>query len=88
MGSRGSAATGTSPVTGIAQRNAGVRATASVATEALAGVARGLGAGDRTPSVRTVIPSPSNPTTTVPSRSVLSTRAPEAARRSSVDLAG
>ena len=40
------------------------------------------------PSVRTVISSASNPTTTVPSRSVRRTRAPAAASRSSVALAG
>ena len=80
---------GTSPVTGIAHRNAGALATvASVAVVALAGAARGVAAGERAPSVRTVIPPSSKPTTTDPSRSVRSTRAPDAARRSSVALAG
>jgi hypothetical protein len=53
----------------------------------LAGAADGVTV-TRAPSVRTLIPPDSNPTTTVPSRSVRRTRAPEAARRSSVALAG
>jgi len=48
----------------------------------------GEAAAGRPPSVRTVIPVVSNPTTTVPSRSVRRTLAPEAASRSRVDLAG
>ena len=40
------------------------------------------------PSVRTVMSPASKPTTTVPSRSVRRTRAPAAASRSSVALAG
>lgn len=59
----------------------------TVGTAALDG-AVGIAAADRPPSARTVIAVASNPTTTVPSRSVRSTRAPEAARRSRVDLAG
>ncbi len=80
---------GASPVTGIAHRNADVRAiVASVAVVAWAGVARGVAPGERAPSVRTVNPPASKPTTTEPSRSVRSTRAPDAARRSSVAFAG
>lgn len=45
-------------------------------------------AAPRRGSVRTVIPAASNPTVTVPSRSVRSTRAPTAASRSSVERAG
>ena len=53
----------------------------------LGGSRRGVALG-RAPSVRTVIPAASKPTTTVPSRSVRRTRAPDAASRSSVALAG
>jgi hypothetical protein len=78
-----------SPVTGIAHRNAGARATAArVATVAFVGVARGVAPEERAPSVRTVMPPASKPTTTEPSRSVRSTRAPDAERRSSVAFAG
>lgn len=80
-------ATGTSAVTGIAQRNAGVRATFEPGIVARAAVARGVGTA-RPPSVVTVIPAVSKPTTTDPSRSVRSTRAPDVASRSSVALAG
>ena len=86
-GSGGAGATGTTAVTGIAQRKRGVPATAPVGRAALAAVGRGVGVG-RPPSLRTVIVSDWNPTTTDPSRSVLRTRAPDAASRSSVALAG
>jgi hypothetical protein len=53
-------------VTGIAQRNAGARASVAVEPDALARVARGVGV-PRAPSVRTVIALASKPTTTDPS---------------------
>ena len=74
-------------MTGIAHRKAGVRATGLLGTAALAAEACGVGIA-RPPSVRTVIAAASNPTTTDPSRSVRRTRAPAAASRSSVALAG
>jgi hypothetical protein len=81
---------GTRPVTGIAHRNAA--AGAALATDVADAVAatgvREAAATGRAPSARTVIPVASNPTTTVPSRSVRRTRAPEAARRSRVAFAG
>lgn len=69
----------------MAQRKAVGAATASAATRV---VDRGRAIAARPPSARTVIPDGSKPTTTVPSRSVLRTRAPAAARRSRVALAG
>ncbi|MBA3235466.1 MAG: hypothetical protein H0T59_05670 [Chloroflexi bacterium] len=90
-------------MTGTAHRNAGQRvparpADASDAREASgrAGETRAAG-GDpdgatvrtgRGPSTRTVIPAASNPTTTVPSWSVRSTRALAAVSRSIVALVG
>lgn len=70
-------------VTGIAQRYAAARLfpPLTVAVRALAAATRG-------PSVRTVIPDPSKPTTTVPSRSVRSIRAPTATSRSIVAFDG
>lgn len=85
------------PVTGIAHRNAGpgdvvcAFARAAIAgrgTDAGVVGAVGIAAADRPPSAHTVIPAASNPTTTVPSRSVLSTLAPDAASRSRVAWAG
>ena len=73
---------GRTPVTGTAHRNAGVGAEARTAT------ADGPPRPSRDPSARTLIPPASKPTTTVPSRSVRRTRAPAAASRSSVALAG
>ena len=76
---------GTRPVTGIAQRKATAR---PVAPRAGRSRARAGAAAGRPPSARTVIPPASNPTTTVPSRSVRRTRAPDAASRSRVAFAG
>jgi hypothetical protein len=79
-----------SAVTGIEHRNVGARGAAftSVAGGAAAAKTAAPAATGRAPSVRIVIPDASNPATTVPSRSVRSTRAPAAASRSIVDLAG
>ena len=87
---RRSPAVGTSPVTGIAHRNAGRRGRSwpSRRRPPARPRTRGAAAVERPPSARTVIPLASKPTTTVPSRSVRRTRAPAAASRSSVALAG
>lgn len=86
----GTAASTVMPVIGIAHRKAAARGGVAPARRAfvLAVVGRGAAAAGRPPSVRTVIPVASNPTTTVPSRSVRRTLAPAVASRSSVDLAG
>ena len=74
---------GTSPVTGIAHRNE--RAVAPV----VAALGGRPGGGRRAASFGADgHPVASNPTTTVPSRSVRRTRAPDAASRSRVDFAG
>ena len=67
----------------MAQRYGAARSFASPAVAILVPAAP-----TRAPSVRTVIPVPSKPTTTVPSRSVRSTRAPVWANRSIVAAAG
>jgi hypothetical protein len=78
-----SAAVGTRVVTGMAHRNAGVVEVAArvASTDVIDAVTGG-------PSVRTVIPPGANPTTTVPSRSVLRTRARDTVSLSSVAFAG
>ena len=79
----------TRAVTGIAHRNLGARLAADPRFDAdmvrPGGVTSPVA---RPPSVRTVIEPASNPTTTVPSRSVRRTLAPEAARRAIVVAAG
>ena len=91
-------------MTGTAHRNAGERVPVRPADASEASVASGpageplaAAGGDadgaavrpgRGPSTRTVIPAASNPTTTVPSWSVRSTRALAAVSRSIVALVG
>ena len=82
---RGRGAAGPSPVTGMAHRKVGARDVARIETVVATGGPTDAVTGS---DDRTVMRSGSKATTTVPSWSVRRTRAPDAARRSSVAFAG